>query len=213
MIPALAAYRPFFVVVALRDTDRVAEGQDIMRVFSFPIPVGRMIERLGIVAPGRGCIVLCAPEKKFDHMAFDRGAVGCCAMPQVIMRERHGTGFDHERNLASDVGVGRHAICRRVTKLRTGDDDGRPHIRCDVGRIVQTEKPVNVNISIVGAVLMPVHMPRTGLFAVPVAMRLHLVVFTKEAEERPLNRRMIERLPQFRHDVCDGVAGIRIQII
>ena len=141
-------------------------------------------------------------------MALVRRAVGGRAVPQVVVRKGHGPGLDHERHLAADVGVRGHAVRRRVAELGAGDDDGRPHVGRDVGRVVQPQEAVEQYIAVVEAVLVPAHVRGVWLLAVPVAMRLHLVVWAEQADEGAGDGRMVEHLPELGHGFGDGVAGV-----
>ena len=58
---------------------------------------------------------------------------------------------------------------------------------------------------------MPVHVAGAGLLAVPVAVRLHLVVGAEQADQRALDCRVVEDLPQFGHGFGDCVAGVVVE--
>ena len=124
-------------------------------------------------------------------MALVRRAVGRSAVPEVVVRKGHGPGLNHERHLAADVGVRGHAIRRCVAELGAGDDDRRPHVGRDVSRIVQPEEAVEQHVAVVEAVLVPVHVRGVRLLAVPVAMRLHLVIRAEQADERAFDGRVV----------------------
>ena len=55
--------------------------------------------------------------------------------------------------------------------------------------------------------------PETRLPAVPVAVRLHLVVRAEQACERPFDGRVIEHLQEPGHGFGDGVAGVAVQSV
>lgn len=111
-------------------------------------------------------------------------------MPEIIVGKGHGARFDIERQLATDVGVGGHAVGRRVAKMRARDDDRRPHVGRNVARIVEPQKAVDLDVVVVGAILMPVHVPGTRLLTVPVAMAVDPIVMPQQAGQRTHDSRV-----------------------
>ncbi len=144
-----------------------------------------------VVVPAGLLVFLGAAKEKLDHVALVVGAVGRRAVPQVVVRKGYGSGLNDEGHLTADIGVVRHAIGRCVAKLRARHDDGWAHVGCDIGRIVQAEKAIDERIPVVEAILMPVHMTRMGLFAVPVAMGLNFVLLAQQAAECALDLRVV----------------------
>ena len=92
----LAADRALFVMVALRDAERIVEVEDIVGVFGLGalVPVPGLAGVFGVVVPGGGRVVPGAAEQELDHVALVRRAVGGRTVPEVVVREGDGAGLD-----------------------------------------------------------------------------------------------------------------------
>ena len=134
------------------------------------------------VPAGRGRL-LHADEQELDHVALAVALVGRPAMPDVVVHDRHASGWHGQRHLLAGS-----TRLRRVEVVAAGHQGRGPHLQGSLLGVVHGEGPPGAVASLGEAVLVQRLPLAAGWAVVDVPVRVHVVAIAEDARHGSVDR-------------------------